>query len=97
MDWMDGDVVAEEEMPITAGQVNRLLKMIEALRLDGVLGTVVCIKDSISQKDMMYANQLWDCLSEEEQTALWVAPSYGGIFTTEERKIIQGGFKNEQD
>ena len=29
-------------MPITAGQVNRLLKMVEALRLDGVLGTVVC-------------------------------------------------------
>ncbi len=93
---MDSEVEAVPDVSLTNGQIFALLRMTETLR-DGedVIGTVVAIKDSISQNDIGYADQLWSELSEDEQTALWVAPKFGGIFTTEERKIIKGGFKHE--
>ena len=50
------------------------------------------IKLGIINNRLDAASECWDELTEPEQTALWVAPKFGGIFTTEERNIIKGGF-----
>lgn len=91
-DWMDGEVDIPEQS-LTNGQVFALLRMTKVMREN--IESVYMIKSSIELKDMMLAQQCWDELTEPEQTALWVAPKFGGIFTTEERKIIKGGFKDE--
>ena len=94
-DWMDTDVDMPEQT-LTNAQVFALLRMTEALRDFVVLSSVFTIKQSICENDdVEYAGHVWGELSEDEQTALWVAPKFGGIFTTEERKIIKGGFKDE--
>lgn len=48
------------------------------------------IKAAIATGDDLYGAQLWQELTHEEQIALWVAPTKGGIFTTHERKRIRG-------
>ena len=90
-DWMDGEVDIPEQS-LTNGQVFALLRMTEALASEVVLDSVLWIKRGIENKDYTSAEEVWSDLSEDEQTALWVAPKFGGIFTTEERKIIKGGF-----
>ena len=94
-DWMDDEVDIDEQK-LSNGQIFALLRMTEALRDMAVLNTVYTIKTClIDSLDHSFASQLWSELTEDEQTALWVAPKFGGIFTTEERKIIKGGFKDE--
>jgi hypothetical protein len=93
-DWMDGEVDVPEQK-LSNGQIFALLRMTTTLQENNVMGTVVVIRDSIESGDLSYAQQLWGELSEPEQTALWVAPKFGGIFTTKERSIIKGGFKDE--
>jgi len=90
-DWMDSEVEAETQT-LTNGQVFALLRMTAAMRDLTMTASVFQIKSGIAQGDMLLACESWDELSEDEQTALWVAPKFGGIFTTEERKIIKGGF-----
>ena len=91
-DWMDDEVDIQEQK-LSNGQIFALLRMTEAMRDLTMTASVFQIKSGISQGDMLLAAESWDELSEAEQTALWVAPKFGGIFTTEERKIIKGGFK----
>lgn len=100
-DWMDGEVDIPEQT-LTNGQVFALIRMTEALRRPEVAYAVGAIKCDLNcyikhgtKTALDIPSECWNELSEDEQTALWVAPSYGGIFTTEERKIIKGGF-NEQ-
>jgi len=93
-DWMDGDVDIPEAT-LTGGQIFALLRMTEMLRDYVILQSVFSMKESIISGDYEYAGHVWSELAEDEQTALWVAPKFGGIFTTEERKIIKGGFKND--
>lgn len=69
----------------------RLLRHNEVLRDLTVLHMVYEIKWAMRETDDFYARQLWSELSHDEQMALWVAPKYGGIFTTEERKVLKGG------
>lgn len=47
------------------------------------------IKQAIRDEDETYGAQLWNELTHEEQIALWVAPTKGGIFTTRERQVIR--------
>ena len=47
------------------------------------------IKNAILEKDLYRSAEAWLELSREDQNTLWVAPTKGGIFTTEERKIIK--------
>jgi deoxycytidylate deaminase len=53
--------------------------------------SIVAIKQAISEGEIEYAKECYGELSEDEQKAIWVAPSKGGIFTTEERKAIKEG------
>lgn len=88
---MDSEVDVPEQT-LTNAQVFALLRMTTVLQDTAVCGTVATMKE-IMDRDQSFAKQIWCELSEDEQTALWVAPKFGGIFTTEERKIIKGGFK----
>ncbi len=45
---------------------------------------VLAIKKSITEKDFYDVAMLMDNLPEEVKTALWLAPSKGGIFLTSE-------------
>ena len=47
------------------------------------------IKSAIQEQDYHRVFEIWNNFSVEEQEGLWVAPSSGGVFTTEERNILQ--------
>ena len=51
-------------------------------------GSITCIKNGIATGQHSIAAEAWFELTEEVQRALWVAPSKGGIFTTQEREIM---------
>jgi len=93
-DW-SGEVESpkEDKSKLTAGQISKLLRHNECLRVN--LFSVMTIRMALSDDLYDEAAESWNELTEDEQTALWVAPSYGGIFTTEERKIILNGFKEQ--
>jgi hypothetical protein len=89
-EW-SGDVVNESHK-LSDAQVNRLLKMTECLRTFEVLHQIVEIKmclAGVEPDDIFEALALWGGFTEDEQVALWIAPTYGGIFTTEERKRLK--------
>ncbi len=47
------------------------------------------IKEYIKTGDVAGVAQIWLELSNEIKEALWVAPTKGGVFTTEERKFLK--------
>lgn len=51
--------------------------------------SIQAIKDGIGEGRLDVANEAWKELTEEEKRLLWVAPSKGGPFTTEERNIMK--------
>jgi len=51
--------------------------------------TIEAIQNGIAMEDYATAAEAWFELSADEKKSLWVAPSKGGIFTTEERKVMQ--------
>lgn len=53
------------------------------------LAAVLEIKEALANDDFAECAMLWSETSEAVRDALWVAPSKGGIFTTEERKMLQ--------
>ena len=52
------------------------------------------IKDAIANDEPEIVLANWNDLSVEDQEALWVAPKFGGVFTTIERKYLQDMPKN---
>jgi hypothetical protein len=53
------------------------------------MGIITNIKTGIANQDLAFAKESWDELSNDEKSALWKAPTKGGIFTTSERTVIQ--------
>ena len=51
--------------------------------------SVEAIKAGIAEGDISSAAESWFELDNEAKAALWLAPTKGGCFTTEERRIIQ--------
>lgn len=51
--------------------------------------TVDAVKFALSNSDYSTAKEAWQELTQEEQVALWKAPSKGGCFTTEERSKMK--------
>jgi hypothetical protein len=51
--------------------------------------TIETIKTGIVEGDYYKAAEAWFELSDEEKQAIWVAPTKGGPFTTEERAIMK--------
>lgn len=50
--------------------------------------SVIFIKDRIAANDLAAAAAEWRALSEDDQRALWLAPTKGGCFTTAERATL---------
>ena len=78
----DNDGATHSDMPY-----NRLMQHNAALRDN--LEAVAAIKQALAENDYYQAVIVLDNMSEEVRTALWVAPSKGGIFTTEERTAMR--------
>lgn len=51
--------------------------------------TIKAIQRGIADGDLSTAHEAWSELTDDEKKSLWVAPSKGGVFSTEERKIMQ--------
>jgi len=51
--------------------------------------SVVMIKLSIEKEDLSTAKETWGELGHDIQSALWLAPSKGGVFSTREREVIK--------
>lgn len=86
-EW-DGEV-APSEHKLNDKQVCRLLAMTKALRETAYLNDYVHqIKGLLADGNVEDARGLWSDLDESEQIALWVAPTFGGVFTTAEREAL---------
>jgi hypothetical protein len=68
-------------------QRDRLLTHNDALRanLDAVAG----LKLALATDDAVSAGEILESFTEATMTALWVAPTKGGVFTTKEREQIR--------
>ena len=64
-----------------------ILKHNEAVREN--LDSVAYIKMNIPSGDIHAVAEAWDEIDNTIKEALWVAPSKGGIFTTEERAFLK--------
>jgi len=51
--------------------------------------TCVAIRDAIAEDDLGRGVEAWDELTDDEKISLWIAPSKGGFFTTNERKVMK--------
>lgn len=51
--------------------------------------SVNVIKDGIATNDLSTASEAWFELDDDTKAALWLAPTKGGCFTVEERKVIK--------
>jgi len=54
-----------------------------------ILAMVAEIKMALNRGDDWDALGLWEQLTDDERITLWVAPTYGGLFTTSERKRLK--------
>ena len=72
-----------------------LMKHNEVLRDSQVLMAVAQMKESLASDDYAYVAQVEAELDREEMVALWVAPSKGGVFTTEERTKLRSDAMNQ--
>ena len=87
-DSWDGEI-ENDSYKLTDSQIVRLFEMAKLLQDCANIQQVAEIK-AVMNGDPTFARELWSEFSDEEQEALWVAPSYGGVFTTNERKILKG-------
>lgn len=53
------------------------------------LDSVTFIKDAIAEKRLGDASLAWFELPDDAKAALWVAPTKGGLFSTEERALMK--------
>lgn len=67
-------------------ETDRILSHNRALREN--IQAVAAIKAAMQADDYQEAFEMWILLPENVRDELWLAPSKGGIFTTEERKIM---------
>jgi hypothetical protein len=88
-DWVDGAVVAIKDV-LDPSQMERLLAQSKLIREEyWILNTISMMKDSIFNDDPMAVREAWAELTEEQQQTIWLAQTYGGLFTTAERTYIK--------
>ena len=51
--------------------------------------SISAIKEGIATGDLASACEEWVGLTEEEKKSIWVAPTKGGLFTTNEREVMK--------
>lgn len=75
-------------MGITPQEIYRKAKATMEATLEHI-ESVLAIKSALSDGDIDKAAEAFAELSNEERASLWVAPTKGGPFTVEERKIMR--------
>lgn len=81
-------IYAGEDLPDPESIEIGYKKKNEGLK-DDFFEEIKLIKDGIANDDLAAAGEAWFTLSNEMKEKLWVAPSKGGVFTTQEREIIK--------
>lgn len=71
----------------SAGSADRLLQHNAAVR--DCIPIIAAVKEHIAAQDMDRAAEAWSELSRKEERALWMAPSKGGVWTTEEAAAVK--------
>ena len=90
-DW-SGDVQAPASFRLKDREIERLFCMCCLLRDNiQIVEQVLEIKRAILSDDKTYARDLWGEMDDDEMIALNVAPTKGGIFTVNERKVLRNG------
>ena len=88
------------EQALNPGQQARLIKMAKVLHDYRNLQQVAEIKKHCNTvgDDFSYATarELFAEFTDEEQRDLWVAPKFGGIFTTHERNVLKNLIKQDE-
>ncbi len=82
-------IANEDDDAIKAGGVTieRMLEGAAAVR--ELIHSIAAIKASIETGELDSAVEAWQELTQPEQASLWVAPSKGGVFTTDERREMR--------
>ena len=84
---------AGEDVPDGDAEKERLLAHNAALRDN--MPTVMAIMEYLLNDDYSAAYEAWAELSQDEMAALWVAPSKGGIFSTDMRRKMKSDEWND--
>lgn len=72
-----------------AGNIDQLMRQSGALRDVPVLAAVLYIKQALAEQDIDRAAEAYAELTKPEIAALYLAPSKGGVFTTDERATMK--------
>jgi len=80
----DNDGQSNSDLPFA-----RVLSQNSFLQNKETLAAVVNIKEALFYEDYESAAVTFNAMTSEAKNALWLAPSRGGIFTTEERAKIK--------
>jgi len=82
----DGAANGQSEFEAMSYEVERLKKVGKAIiEHTGIIST---IKYGIEIEMLADASEAWSSLSDDEKKSLWVAPTKGGAFTTQERRVM---------
>jgi len=82
-----GDMEDDLIKQVKEETAKRFIKVISSYRHH--FNSIACIKESIGCDDLSTAAEAYYELTDDEKTVLSLAPSKGGIFTTEERRVIK--------
>ena len=82
-------IAQQTEMEVRKKAVDFYARMAQVVRDEW--DTFAAIKNYLRMGEIELAKEAFNELSEDQQNAIWVAPSKGGLFTTEERKLIKEG------
>ena len=69
----------------------RHLAIMDAVRRNW--DSINAAKEAIANNDIPLAKGAFADMSEEDKDCLWVAPTKGGVFTTQEREALKNGAK----
>jgi hypothetical protein len=79
----DNDGQTNSDLPLA-----RVMQQNDFLRDANFLAAVADIKQCLNSDDLETAAGYWNAMTEDQKSAIWLAPTKGGIFTSEERKKI---------
>lgn len=82
-------IANEDDDGVKAGGVTYEMLLDYNWQVRKHFASIAVIKQGIEDKKLDIASEAWFELTKDEKLKLWKAPSKGGIFTTEEIKVIK--------
>lgn len=86
-------IAQQTEMEVRKKAVDFYSRMAQVVRDEW--DTFAAIKNHLRMGEIEEAKEAFNDLNEDQQNAIWVAPTKGGLFTTEERKLIKEGAQEQ--